>query len=410
MKNLQMKTTLLSLLVIFIVIKLQGQNHNYYNSYWKNTAVPFLLIAPDARAAAMGNTGVSSAPDASSMFWNPSKYAFMDKNFGIDLSFVSSYSSTFIPLPQIKGPLLEIYLLSLSAFKKLGDNHTIAFSMRYYSLGEIDFTDPNGQEYFTAHPKEIDADISSSFKINHNLSGGIAIRYIYSDLTNGISLQGSGTQTHAGESLAADISLFYQKPVTIRKSNCKFRFGLDISNIGSRISYIDNYQGDFIPANLRLGPALTIDFNNIHSLSFEIDANKMLVPTAPIIDPNSGEIIKGKNANVSVMQGIFQSFYDAPYGFKEELHEIAYSFGMEYWFKKIIAVRSGYHYEYPYFGVKAINYYTVGAGIRYSDFGLDFSYLIPNKHNLILYDSFHLTCKFQLDSFHKTTENLTPKL
>jgi hypothetical protein len=345
------------------------------------TAVPFLIIAPDARAGAMGDAGVSSTPDAASMHWNPAKYAFCEKNMGI----AASYS------PWLRSLVPDINLAYLSGYKQLKKSQTIAASLLYFSLGDITFTDIVGTTTGQFRPNEFAVDLAYSRKLSENFSGGVALRYIYSNLTGGAYVGGSAS--HAGQAVAADISVYYQKKFKIKDSPSKFALGLDISNIGSKISYTDNTQKDFIPINMRFGPSFTVDLDKYNTLSFMIDFNKLLVPT-----PNPNDSTTINKSDVSVPSGIFNSFSDAPGGFKEELREFNIATGVEYWYDKQFAIRTGFFYEDKLKGNR--KYFTIGAGVKYNVFGLDFAYLIPVEQRNPLENTLRFTLTFDMDAFN----------
>ncbi len=361
------------------------------------TAVPFLNITPDSRGGAMGDAGVASTPDANSLNWNPAKFAFIEKDMGVSIS----YS------PWLHSLVNDINLGYISGYKKLDENQTIAASLRYFNLGEIQFTDPNGQQYYTAHPNEFSLDACYSRKLAPNFSGGIALRFIRSNLTDGISLMGSGMTTHPGYSVAADLSGYYRKKFNFSggDQNGLFAFGINISNIGSKISYTENLQRDFIPTNLRLGPSVTLNLDQYNSLSFEVDANKLLVPTPPLY--SNGVIVKGKDAsNLSPIEGIFRSFSDAPGGFKQETQEVNYAVGLEYWYDKQFAIRGGYFYEYPNQGNR--KFFTLGLGLKYNVIGIDFAYLIPIEQRNPLENTLTFTLTFDFAAL-KNQPTVEPK-
>jgi len=326
------------------------------------TAVPFLLIAPDSRHGALGDAGVASSPDANSMHWNAAKMVFNEKEMGISIS----YS------PWLRELVKDINLSYVGFYKKLGknDDQAIGASLRYFSLGDIKFTNEVGDPIGDFNPAEWAFDLGYSRKLGDRFSMALSGRYIYSNLTGGIDVAGQNTK--AGTSFAADVSAFYTNPeANLFGEDVIFNLGLNISNIGSKMSYTESKTfRDFIPTNLRLGPSIAFDIDQYNSLSFMIDLNKMLVPT-----PNDSGV-----PDVGLVSGMFQSFGDAPGGFKEELHEIMYSFGAEYWYNKQFALRGGYLYENKYKGNR--KYFTLGAGLKYNIFGLDFAYLIPvETHN-----------------------------
>src|SRR6185436_6197384 len=279
------------------------------------TAVPFLMISPDARAGGMGDAGVASSPDINSIAWNPSKLAFIEKNFGFSVSYT----------PWLRQLVNDISLSYVAGYLKLKKEQTLGISLRYFSLGNIDFTDNAGNSLGSFNPSEFSFDVAYARKLSDNISGGIALRYIHSNLTGGILVEGNASK--AGNSVAADISAYYQNPVTVGKKDATLGIGLAITNIGSKISYTETGDKDFIPINLRLGPSLKLKLNDYNELSFLLDINKLLVPTPPIYSDSTDkitgkqEILFGKPSDVSVPSGIFQSFGDAPGGFKEELKE-----------------------------------------------------------------------------------------
>lgn len=329
------------------------------------TAVPFLIIGPDARAGGMGDLGVATDPDASSMHWNPSKYAFNEDEFGICVSYT----------PWLRALIPDINLSYLSGFFKRNDNEAIGFSIRHFSLGDITFTNNNGDVVGQFNPSEFAVSSAYSRKLSDQFATSIALRYIYSNLTGG---QSAGEQsTKPGQSVAADFSLYYKmKSFSFLSKKSYFAFGSNISNIGSKISYTETAVKDFIPINLRLGSSFKTEIDNYNQLVFSFDVNKLLVPTPPQYhDSIVGEIVAGMDPNVSVVSGIFQSFYDAPQGFKEELAEFNYSIGAEFLYTDQFAFRLGYFHEAPSKGDRT--YFTLGAGLKYNVFGLDFSYLIP---------------------------------
>jgi Type IX secretion system protein PorV len=358
------------------------------------TAVPFLLIAPDARGGGMGDAGVSSTPDVYSMFWNPAKYAFADKDFGFGIGYV----------PWLRGLVNDIGLASVAGYKKFGDKQAIAFSLRYFSMGSVTFTNETGQELGDVKPNEWTIDATYARKFSPSFSGAVAGRFIYSNLVPVKYIE----NVRPGTSVAADVSLYYHKELEIKGLTASwFNFGLNISNIGAKISYSSSsLTRDFIPTNLRLGPSMTMDIDEYNRLTVSVDLNKLLVPTPPIYatdtsgNPIKGEIAKGKDPNVSVVTGMIQSFYDAPGGFKEELQEWNVSPAIEYWYNKLFSIRAGYFYENINKGDR--QFCTIGAGLRYNVFGLDFSYLVPIKRNNPLQGTMQFTLLFNFDKIENT--------
>ncbi|HOX76852.1 MAG TPA: type IX secretion system outer membrane channel protein PorV [Bacteroidales bacterium] len=395
-----MKRVSVTLLLIVSAIFSFSQNVDKWagqdGSRVVTTAVPFLIIAPDARSGGMGEVGVASEPDASSMHWNPAKYAFIDKKFG----FALSYS------PWLRELVSDINLAYLAGFYKIDDRQTVAASLLYFSLGEITFTDEFGEDLGTYKPNEFSLDATYSRKFSEEISGAVAGRFIYSNLTQGQFVQ--GVETSPGTSIAADAAVYYEKEVDLGNVSSDVTWGINLSNIGSKISYSkQSTKKDFIPTNLRLGGGLKMNFDDYNSLALLLDLNKLMVPTPPIylrdssgnpvIDPatNNPVIDKGKDPNVSPVAGIIQSWYDAPHGFSEEMREWAIAFGMEYWYAKQFSLRTGFFYEDKTKGNR--KFITVGAGLRYSVFGLDLSYLIPFEQQHPLENTLRFTLHFNFD-------------
>jgi hypothetical protein len=361
------------------------------------TAVPFLMIAPDARAGAMGDAGVSSSPDANSMHWNPAKFAFIDKDMGLSLNYT----------PWLRKLVNDINLSYLSGFKRIDNMQTVAASLVFFSLGEIQFTDEAGQPQGTYRPSEFAFDVAYARKLSETFSGAIAMRYINSNLTQGQDV--GSTPTRPGRSIAADVSAYYQRELDWRRTPANFSAGINISNIGNKISYSDDDdKANFIPINLRFGPTLTLFVDEYNSMAFSLDINKLLVPTmpiylrdpetsAPILDDDGEYIIeRGKDPKRGVVSGIFGSFNDAPDGFREELNEFTYSLGMEYWYDKQFAIRAGYFHEHVTKGNR--KYFTLGIGLKYNVFGLDFSYIIPIMQRSPLEDVLRFSLIFDFDA------------
>ncbi len=357
------------------------------------TAVPFLIISPDARAGGMGDGGVAVAPDANSIHWNPSKLAFVEKNIGFSVSYT----------PWLRNLVPDINLAYVSFYHRLkSKDQTIGASMRYFSLGNITFTDNTGAEIGQFNPNEFAFDFTYARQFSEKFSGGLTLRYIHSNLTGGFQVENNATQ--AGNSVAADVSGYFKTDIELGKKDAILAVGMNISNIGAKISYTDTGDNDFIPINLRLGPALTIKLNEYNDLTFMVDFNKLLVPTPPIYSDSlvNGEqlILYGKNPDVGVAEGIIQSFSDAPDGFSEELKEINIATGLEYWYDQQFAFRAGYFYEHETKGNR--KYFTLGAGLKYNVFGLDFAYLIPTDQRNPLENTLRFTLTFNFDSLKKT--------
>ena len=327
------------------------------------TAVPFLLISPDSRAGGMGDVGVATSPDANSLHWNPAKFAFVEDEVGFAVSYV----------PWLRALVPDINLSYLAGYKKLNKNEAIAMELRYFTLGDITFTDVIGNNLGQYKPSEFAVGSAYSRKLSDQFSLAISGRYIYSNLTGGQSA--GGITTNAGQSIAADVAGYFRKDIRIAKKDMELALGANVSNIGNKVRYTETSTRDFIPINLRLGTALNADLDEYNKISFAFDINKLLVPTPPIYnDSIDGQIDFGQDPNVSVVSGIFQSFGDAPGGFSEEMREINFSIGTEYWYDDQFAVRAGYFNEHNTKGGR--KFFTFGSGVKYNVFALDFSYLI----------------------------------
>ena len=338
-----------------------AQNNEIGGQNYISTAMPIIMVSPDATAAGMGDVGVASKPDANSLHWNNAKLAFVEDKGG--------FSLTYTPWLRKLG-VADMNLLYLGGYYSVNSRSTIGGSITYYSVGEVDFTSEEGNDLGTYNPNEFTIDVAYSMKLTDELSLGASGRYLRSDLTQG---QDVGTTA-----IAADIGVYYQKRLNATPSMPgELALGAFISNLGSKISYSDDdNKKDFLPANLRLGGRYTLNLDDYNQFSMMLDLNKLLVPTPPVYDEN-GNIIAGKNdraEDISVMQGVFQSFYDAPNGFREELQEIQVSVGAEYWYNQIFAVRAGYFFEHKNKGGR--QYITFGGGIRYNMFTFDLSYLL----------------------------------
>ena len=343
------------------------------------TAVPFLLITPDARSGSMGDAGVAVQPDANAMAINPSKLAFLDKKYGFSVS----YS------PWLKSLVPDVSLTYVSGFYKPDEKTTIGGSLRYFNLGEIQLTDVNQQDLGIYSPSELAIDATYARQLDASFSLGTSLRYIYSDLTSGQF--SSGQQTRAGKAVAVDVSAYFKKPTIFLGTDAIVSAGLNISNIGTKLGYSDRGNDYFLPANLKIGGASTFLIDDFNQFTFALDFNKLLVPTQPIYD-NDGKIVAGKDPNRSVPSGIFGSFSDAPGGFSEELKEVSVAAGMEYWYNQQFAFRAGYFYESPQKGNK--RYLTLGAGLKYNVFNIDIAYLVANAQKSPLANTLRFTLLF----------------
>lgn len=343
------------------------------------TAVPFLLITPDARTGGMGEAGVAVQPDANTLAINPSKLAFLDRSYG----FAASYS------PWLKSLVPDINLAYLSGFYKLNDVSAIGSSLRYFSLGQIQLTDEGQQDLGVYSPNEFAIDATYSRRFGEEFSLGTSLRFIYSNLTSGQF--SAGQQTKPGTSFGVDVSAYYKKSTVLLNKDAVFSLGTNISNIGGKLSYVDGGSKYFLPTNLKIGAASTFIIDDYNQFTFALDLNKLLVPTQPIRDSN-GNIISGKDPDRSVPSGIFGSFSDAPGGFSEELKEISMAIGTEYWYNQQFALRAGYFYETPEKGDR--RYLTLGAGLKYNIFNIDFSYLLANPQKSPLANTLRFTLLF----------------
>jgi len=324
------------------------------------SAVPFLRISPDARAGGMGDLGVATSPDVNSQFYNLAKYPFSSRKSGIAL--------TYTPWLKDLG-LTDVYLTTLSGFHKIDEQQSISGSLRYFSLGNIQFTDNFGNDLQMVRPREFAFDAGYARKLSDQLSLGVAIRYINSNLAGNSSI--NGVSYKAGTSVAGDLGLYYTRPSA---DGSGLSLGLAMTNMGAKIGYTDDAAAkDFIPANLAIGGVYTKVVNEVNKVSFGLDIHKMLVPTPPSLGDSAGLI---NYRSKGVVGSWFSSFGDAPGGFAEELKEFSFSSGMEYWYNDQFAFRLGYFYEDKTKGNR--QYFSMGAGIRYNVFGINFSYLIPS--------------------------------
>lgn len=380
------------------------------------TAVPFLMIGPDSRSGGMGDAGVALPPDANALHWNPSKLAFAENEGEFRVS-VSPWLRNLVP---------DMSLAYLAGYKKLNKRSAIGGSLRYFNLGSITFTDINGETIRDFKPAEFAVDVSFAQQFSDRFAGGISLRYINSNLTGGLSVGGASTK--AGQAVAADVSFFYRNNrMVIAKRDATLAFGLDISNIGNRMSYSETARVDYLPINLRFGPGLTVELDEYNSITFNADINKLLVPTPPVYktepDPETGApvnvidddgnyvVYSGEDPDRGVASGIFGSFSDAPGNvytdaqgvqhvesgsqFKEELREFYFGGGLEYWYAKQFAFRTGYFWEAATKGNR--KYFTMGLGVKYSIFSLDFSYLIANTQRSPLANTLRFTLGFNFD-------------
>ena len=372
--------SIIFLILISLTSRLNSQELNAIQ-----TVVPFLTIAPDSRAGAMGDVGAATTPDIYSQHWNPAKFAFIDGRAGVGIS----YS------PWLRNLVPDINIAYLTGYYRIDEKQVASGSLLYSSLGDVHFTDDFGNLERTFKPNELAFDLGYSRIFAEHFSGGIAFRFIYSNLTGG-SYSG-GDATKAGTSFAADISGYYNNTVSMFGKDGEVGLGVNFSNIGSKMSYSDDQASDFIPMNLRLGGSGTVELDEFNKLTLAVDFNKLLVPTPPkYSSSNPDSIIAGKDPNVSVPVAIFQSFYDAPGGFSEELREWTASIGLEYWYSNQFALRAGYFHENESKGNR--KYFTAGAGFKLRGFTIDFSYLMPTVSNHPLARTLRFSLAFDINS------------
>ena len=340
------------------------------------------MIAPDARAAGMGDVGVATDPDAVSQYWNPAKYPFTISRAGLSLNYT----------PWLRQLVNDIDLAYLSGYYRIGNYSAVSASLRYFSLGEV-------QDYYneamTINPYEMSFDVAYSIMLSEKFSLGAGLRWIYSDLTYDMT-----SDTSPGSAFAADLSMYYQNYVTLGQRECQLGLGMNISNIGSKIKFGGNEDSEFIPTNLRLGASLMIPIDEYNRITVAADANKLLVPTKPRIEDGESEEdynrrVQEEYFNCSSISGIFKSFNDAPGGFSEELKEIQWSLGAEYTYHDQFSVRAGYHHEDPNKGNR--KYFTVGAGFKMSVFQLDAGYVISTAESNPLDQTLRFSLTFDMD-------------
>jgi len=354
------------------------------------TSVPFLSITPDARAGGMGDAGVAVSQDANSAFWNASKLAFAEKKKSFAIS----------GAPWLRSLVSDVWLYYLSGYQKIDDRSAWSAGMRYFSLGSIQFTDNNGNPLQLFTPAEWALDGSYSRKLGDEFSVGIGLRFIYSNLAGRTVTQGGG-QARPGIAGAGDLSAYWQHDGKLKEYKARYSWGATLTNVGNKITYTNSANRDFIPTMLRTGFCTKIDFDEFNTFATNLEFNKLLVPTQPIRDGLSGKVTKGMEPNVSVPQGMIQSFYDAPGGFKEEMSEINWMLGIEYWYQKQFALRAGFHHE-PY-NKGNRKFFTFGVGLKYNVFGIDFAYLVPIQQRNPLENTLRFTIHFDFTS--STTTN-----
>ena len=350
------------------------------------TAAPFLLISPDSRGAAMGDLGVATSADANSIHWNASKLAFIEGDAGISLS----------AAPWLRQLVPDVWFYYMSGYKKIDKQSTVAMSLRYFTLGDIQFTDNNGNSNGNYEPKEFALDGAYARKLSDNLSLGIALRFIFSDLARG-QVGTSGAEIKAGIAGAGDVSATYKNDMKIGERDFDYSIGGNISNIGNKITYTNEANRDFIPVNLRLGTFWNTQIDEYNEIGFGVDFNKLLVPTPQYTYDSLGNIDGRVIDDGPLIQGMLSSLSDAPGGFREELKEFTYSIGLEYWYAKQFALRAGYFHEAGTKGAR--QYATFGAGLKYKVFQIDAAYLQPFTRRHPLQNTIRFSLLFDIDAF-----------
>ena len=377
---------ILSIIIILlscIAVKAQDKT-NMFNPV--NSAVTSQTIAPDARSAGMGDVGVATDPDAASQFWNPAKYPFCISRAGVALNYT----------PWRRQLVSDMDLAYLSGYYRIGDYSAVSGSLRYFSLGEVMLSSGQGEQYdMTINPYEMSLDVAYSLMLSETFSISAGVRWIYSDLTYDYN-----EDTAPGSAFAADLSCYYQNYINLGQRECQLGLGLNISNIGSKITFGGSDESEFIPTNMRLGAALMIPVNEYNRFTIAADANKLLVPTYPKQnedepDNEYQDRLRKDYYDVSSISGIFKSFSDAPRGFKEELEEIQWSIGAEYVYNDQFSLRAGYHHESENKGNR--KYFTVGAGFKMNVFSLDAGYVIATAKSNPLDQTLRVSLTFDMD-------------
>ena len=369
----------LSLLAAFSNVVAQDEKLSEFNQV--EHAVISQTIAPDARAAGMGDVGAATDPDVNSQFWNPAKYPFCISRAGISLNYT----------PWLRQLVSDIDLAYLSGYYRIGDYSAVSGSIRYFSLGEV----ITANESMTVNPYEMSVDVAYSLMLSENFSLAAALRWIYSDLRYDYS-----EDSAPASAFAADIAMYYNNYFNMGNRECQLGLGLNISNVGSKITYYGDDRSHFLPANLRLGASLLIPVDEWNRFSISADANKLLVPTVPKQEEGESsadyqERVIREYSDVSAISGIFKSFGDAPGGFKEELQEIQWSVGAEYVYHDQFSLRAGYHHESQNKGNR--KYFTVGGGFRMNVFSLDVGYVISTAQSNPLDQTLRFSLTFDMD-------------
>ena len=389
------KIILLFVLVVFSS-GLWAQSSDITGSNAITSAVPFLTIAPDSRSSAMGDVGAATSPDISSQAWNPAKYAFMEGKAGIGISYI----------PWMRKLVNDMNILYMSGYFKFDENQALSGSVRYFNYGEVELTNSGNQVIGTSTPNEFAIDAGYSRKLNDNWSGAVVGRFIHSDL--GVDM--ADDTYSAGNAFAVDVAFFYHYDwQAAGAGDHEIAWGVNFQNIGTKISYDEGNTKDFLPMNFKTGIGYTYKADKYNRLTATVDMNKLLVPTpdtTAIANEEGIAIGNGDATDVSVINSIFSSWSDAPGGFKEEMQEMQWSLGLEYWYNNQFALRTGYFYENPNKGNR--QYVTFGAGFAMNVFGLDFSYMIPTaSNNNALGNTLRFSLLFNLDKIGKGSASKT---
>ena len=378
--NQSVRLTILALAVLVSTTVTAQDKRNMFNPV--NTSVTSQTIAPDARAAGMGDVGAATDPDVNSQYWNPAKYPFNISRAGVSLNYT----------PWLRQLVSDIDLAHLAGYYRIGDYSAVSASMRYFSLGEVQSNDGSA---LTINPYEMSFDVAYSLMLSEHFSLGAAVRWIYSDLTYNFT-----DDTSPGSAFAADLSCYYQNYINIGQRECQLGLGMNISNIGSKITFGGDNRSEFIPTNLRLGASLMIPIDEFNKFTIAADANKLLVPTYPKRRADESEVdydnrLQKDYYDVSSISGIFKSFGDAPNGFSEEMQEIQWSVGAEYTYNDKFSLRAGYHNESENKGNR--KYFTFGAGFKMSVFSLDAGYVVATAKSNPLDQTLRFSLSFDMD-------------
>lgn len=343
-------------------------------------AVISQTIAPDARGAGMGDVGAATDPDVNSQYWNPAKYPFCISRAGVALNYT----------PWLRQLVKDIDLAYLAGYYRIGDYSAISGSIRYFSLGEVIASDG-----MTVKPYEMSIDAAYSMMLSEKLSLAAGIRWIYSDLRYDYS-----EDSKPASAFAADLAMYYNNYVMLGSRECQLGIGLNLSNIGSKISYYGDDESQFLPANMRLGVSLMVPVDEYNRFSISADANKLLVPTVPRQEEGESnsdyqDRVRREYSDISAISGMLQSFSDAPGGFSEEMREIQWSIGAEYVYHDQFSLRAGYHHQDESKG--NLKYFTVGGGFKMNVFSLDVGYVISTARSNPLDQTLRFSLTFDMD-------------